>query len=74
MSVETCEGRGAVFGLLCRWAAVFLGCEGERQPEEGPGLLALGAKITKQGNGFGEENRGRGGCLYGGAAEKIKWV
>ena len=31
----------------------------------GAGLLALGAKLTKRGNGFGEENRGRGGCLCG---------
>ena len=35
----------------------FLGREGERRPEEGRGRLALGAKITKQGNGFGEEKQ-----------------
>ncbi|KAJ6886150.1 hypothetical protein NC651_026742 [Populus alba x Populus x berolinensis] len=39
-----------------------LGREGERRPEEGHDRLAFGAKITKQGNDFGNKNRGRRGC------------
>ena len=60
---KTAGGAG-VFGLRKKGTAVglascvggrrcCLGREGERRPER----LAFGAKITKQGNGFGEEKQ-----------------
>ena len=39
--------------------------ENRKSNQGGAGLLGLGAKLTKQGDGFGEENRGRGGCVVG---------
>ncbi|KAJ6893737.1 hypothetical protein NC652_027717 [Populus alba x Populus x berolinensis] len=56
--------KGTAMGLAScvggRWCS--LGREGERRPEEGLDRLAFGAKITKQGNDFGNKNRGRRGC------------
>jgi hypothetical protein len=63
-------GVAFVFGLRKKGTAVglvscvsgrqrCLGREGERRPEEGRGLLAFGAKITKQG-----PTTGKGRCWF----------
>ena len=71
---EEDSGAAAVFGLRKKGTAVglascvggrrcSLGREGERRPEEGRDRLAFGAKITKQGNGFGEEKQRKRGVV-----------
>ena len=50
------ERNGCGAGLLCQWAAVLSWPRG-RTTARGGARPALGAKITKQGNGFGEEKQ-----------------